>query len=79
MTWEEFLTTTFVLWVHARSSINNTLYGSGRIVGKSGILLQIKKAPEANNGDLTCYIFSIEDVLVHLSVNNPNRILTIEK
>ena len=54
MQWEEFLTTKFVLWIDTRSSTDNTLHGSGRAVEKSGILLQIERAPEASNGDLTC-------------------------
>ena len=46
---------------------------------KSGILLQIEKAPEPCGGDLTCYVFSLEDAVAHLSVTNPSGILTIEK
>ena len=46
VTWEGFLRTKFALWIDTRSSIDNTLHGSGRAVEKSGILLQIKKAPE---------------------------------
>ena len=53
VTWEEFLTTKFGLWIDTRSSIDNTLHGIGRTVEKSGILLQIEKVPEASNGDLT--------------------------
>ena len=53
VTWEEFLTTKFALWIDIRSSTNNTLHGSGRAVEKSGILLQIEKVPETSNGDLT--------------------------
>ena len=45
---------------------------------KSCILLQIEKAPEAS-GDLMCYVFSLEDAVVHLSVTDPSGILTIEK
>ena len=41
MTWEDFLTTKLAFWIDARSSIDNTLHGSGRAVEKSGILLQI--------------------------------------
>ena len=48
VTWEEFLTTKFALWIDTRSSTNNTLHGSGRAVEKSGILLQIEKVPETN-------------------------------
>ena len=53
VTWEGYLTTKFGLWIDARSSTDNTLHGSGRAVEKSGILLQIEKATEASNGDLT--------------------------
>ena len=79
MTWEEFLTTKFGLWIDTRSSTDNTLNGSGRAVEKSGILLQIKKVSEASNGDLTCYVFSLEDAVAHLSVTDSIGILTIEK
>ena len=77
--WEEFLTTKFGLWIDTRSSTNNTLHGSGRAVEKSGILLQIEKAPETSSGDLTCYVFSLEDAVAQLSVTDPSGILTIEK
>ena len=76
--WEEFLTTKFGLWIETRSSTDNTLHGSGRTVEKSGILLQIEKVQEAS-GDLTCYVFSFEDAVAHLSVTDPSGILTIEK
>ena len=79
MTWEEFLTTKFGLWIDTRSSTDNTLHGSVRTVEKRGILLQIEKIPETSNGDLTCYGFSLEDAVAHLSVTNPSGILTIEK
>ena len=78
VTWEEFLTTKFGLWIDTRASIN-TLHGSGRIVEKSGILLQIEKALKANNGNLTHCIFSLEDALAHLSANDRDGILTNEK
>ena len=77
--WEEFVTTKFALWIDTRSSTNNILHGSGRVVEKSGILLQIKKVPENSGGDLTCYVFSLEDAVTHLSVTDPSGILTIEK
>ena len=57
---EDFLTTKFGLWIDIRSSTDNTLHGSSRAVEKSGILLQIEKAPETSNGDLTCYVFSLK-------------------
>ena len=78
MTWEDFLTTKFALWIDTRSSIDNTLDGSGRAVEKSGILLQIEKAPETS-GDLMCYVFILEDAVAHLSVTDPSGILAIEK
>ena len=66
---EEFLIT--------RSSIDNTLHGSGMEVDK-GMLLQIKKAPETSGGDLTCHVFSFEDAEAHLNVTNPKKFSTIE-
>ena len=78
VTLEHFLMTKFALWIDTRSSTNNTLHGSGRAVEKSGILLQIEKAPETS-GDPTCYIFSLEDAVAHLSVTDSSSILTIEK
>ena len=79
MTWEELLTTKFGLWIDTHSNTNNALHGSGRAVEKSGILLQIEKISETNNGDLTYYVVSLEDAVAHLSVTDPSRILTIEK
>ena len=76
--WEDFLTTKFALWIDTRSSIDNTLHGSGRAVEKGGILLQIEKAPE-KIGDLMCYVFSLEDTVAHLSVTDPSGISMIEK
>ena len=78
VTWEEFVTTKFGLWIDTRSSTDNTFHGSGRTVEKSGILLQIEKVPETR-GDLTCYVFSLEDAMAHLSVTDPSDILTTEK
>ena len=76
---ERFFDNKFALWIDTRSSTNNILPGSGRAVEKSGILLQIEKAPETIGGDLTCYAFSLEDAVAHLSVAEPSGILTIEK
>ena len=78
VTWKEFLATKFGLWIDTQSSTDNTLHGSGRAVEKSGILLQIEKVPETSNGDLICYVFSLEDAVAHLSVTDPSGILTIE-
>ena len=63
---------------NTRSSTNNALHGSGRSVEKTGILLQIEKAPEAS-GDLTCHVFSLEDAITCLNVTDPSGILSIEK
>ena len=79
VTWEEFLTTGFGLWIDTRSSTDNTLHGSGRAVEKSDILLQIEKAAESSDGDLSCHVFSLEDAVAHLAVSNPSGILTIEQ
>ena len=67
VTWEEFLTSKFGLWIDTRSSIHNTLHGSGRTVEESGTLLQIEKVPETSNGDLTCYGFSLDNAVAHLT------------
>ena len=58
---------------------NNTLHSNGRAVEKSGILLQIEKLAKTSGGDLTCYVFSLEDVVAHLSVTNTSRIVTVKK
>ena len=65
VTWEDFLTTKFGLWTDTRLSTDNTLHGSSRAVEKSGILLQIEKAPCASNGNLTRYVFSLEDAVAN--------------
>ena len=78
MTWSEFLTTKFGLWIDVRSSNDNQLHGSGRTVERSGILLQIEHAADASDGDLVCYIFSLEDAVAHLNTDG-GEILTIEK
>ena len=79
VTWEDFLTTKFGLWIDTRSSIDNTLNGSGRTVEKSGILFQTEKIPKTGNGDLTCCVFSLEDAVAHISVTDPSGILIIKK
>ena len=78
VTCEGFLSTKFGLWIDMPSSTDNTLNGNGRAVDQ-GIILQIENAAEASGGDLMCYVFSLEDAVAHLSVNDPNGILTIEK
>ena len=79
MTWEEYLTTKFWLRIDARSSTDNNPHGSSRVVEKSDILLQIVKAREGSGEDLTCYVFSLEDVVAHLAATNSCGILIIEK
>ena len=79
MTWEELLTKQYGLWIDTRSSTNNKLHGSDRAVEKSGILLQIEKAAETSDGDLACYVFSLEEAVAHLSFTDTSRVLTIEK
>ena len=78
VTCEDFSMTKIALWIDIRSSVDDKLHGSDRAVEKSGILLQIEKAPEAS-GDLTCYVFGLEDAVAHLSVTNPSGILTTGK
>ena len=78
VTWVEFLTTKFGLWIDVRSSNDNRLHGSGRTVERSGILLQIERAADASDGDLVCYVFSLEDAVAHLNTSR-GEILTIEK
>ena len=36
-------------------------------------------APENSGGELTYYVFSLEDAVEHLSVTDPSSILTTEK
>ena len=46
------------------------------------MLLQIEKAPETSDGDLTCYVFNFENALAHLGVIEnigADCIITIEK
>ena len=77
--WEGILTTKSALWIDTGSNTNNILHGSCRAVAKSGILLQIEKKYETNDGVFTCLVFSLEDTTARLNVTNPSDILTIEK
>ena len=79
VTWEGFLTRQFALQIDTCLITNNIFCVSGRAAEKSGILLQIEKAPEASGGDLTCHVFSLENTTARLNVTNPSGILTIEK
>ena len=69
----------FGLWIDTGLSSNNAFHGSGRTVEKSVVLLLIEKVSEASKGDLSCYMFSLEYAVAHLSVTNASGILTIEK
>ena len=40
---------------------------------------RIEKVSEGGGGDLMCYVFRLEDVVAHISVTEPDGILTIEK
>ena len=75
VTWEEFISANFALWIYTSSGTGNILHGSGRAVKQSGISLQIEKTPETGGGDIMCYVFSLENAVAHQSVTN---ILTIE-
>ena len=75
---EDFWTTKFSLWIDTRSSIDNTPHGNSRAMEKSGILLQIEKTPETS-GNLTCYLFSLEDAVAHLSLTDCSGILMTVK
>ena len=78
VTRKEFLAPKFALWIDTRSSSDNTLYGSGRAVNQ-GIMLQIEKTSETSDDKLMSYVFRLEDAVGHLSVTDPDGILTIEK
>ena len=67
------------IWAMDRYTFEYWQHFSRQDSEKSGILLQIEKAAETSGGDLTCYVFSLEDAVAHLAVTNPSRILTIEK
>ena len=61
MTLEEFLAKKFALWINTRSSTDNSLNDSGRVVNQC-VKLQIVKASEVSGGDLMCYVFSLQDL-----------------
>ena len=79
MTWEEFLTTEFGLWVDTRSSTDNTFRGSSGPVEKRRILLQIKEAAQSSDGDLTRNLFSVQcDAVAHLATSDLSEILPLK-
>ena len=73
------LTTQFGLWIDTCLSTNNTLHGSSKAVEKSDILHQIENVAKSSGVDLTCYVFNLEDAIVHVVISNPSGVLTIEK
>ena len=79
VTWEEFLTTKFGLWIDAPSSTENILHGNGKAVEKGGILVQIEKIPKSGDGDLTCFVFSLVDAMAQIHTTGPSNVLTNEK
>ena len=62
-----------------RFSTDNTLHGSGRVVEKSSILLQLKKTAPISDGDHTRHVFSLENPVAYLATSNPSGILAIDK
>ena len=52
--------TKFGLWIDTCSSTDNSLHGRGRAMEKSSILLQIEKAVEISDGDLTLHMFFLK-------------------
>ena len=67
---ENFLTTKFGSWVDTCSGTDKSLYDSCKAVEKGGILLQIERATESSDGDLTCHGFILEDAVTRLAISN---------
>ena len=65
------------VWVDIHSSTDNIPNGSS--TENTLNLLQIGKAAESSDGDLTCPVFSLEVAVAHLPISYPSNILTIEK
>ena len=64
VSWGAYCTTKFGFWVDFRSSTSNILHGSGRPTNK--IMLIIDKVSEAAAGDLMCYVFTVEDSVLRI-------------
>lgn len=79
MTWDGLLTIEFELWIDTRSSTDYTLHNRGRQVEDIYNLLQIEKAIESNDDDLTCYVVSLVDALDLVEVSDPIEMLTLEQ
>lgn len=69
----------FGLRLDTCSSTDNTLDDSGRLLEKSGVLLQIEKTAESSDDNLRCHEFIVEDVVIHLAINDPSEVITIKK
>ena len=63
VSFEEYLTTKYGLWIDMRSSTDKKLHGSSRLVNNN-IKLQIDKIGEST-ANLLCYIFAPQDAYVH--------------
>ena len=64
VSWAEYYTAKFGFRFDCRSSESrNILHGSGRYVNKIMLLKKIEKIGEARGGDVTCYIFTVEDAI----------------
>ena len=61
VTWEEFLMTKFGLWTYAQSNTDNTFHSHGKTAEKSASLLQVEKAIEITDGNLTCHVSILEN------------------
>ena len=64
VTFSEYLTTKYGLWVDTRLSRGSRLHNTERLVN-SGIKLQIDKVAEASDY-LICYVFAVQDAYAHL-------------
>ena len=63
VSFEEYLTMKYGLWITTRWPVNNKLHCSGR-PGNSGFKLKINKAVQTA-GTLVCYIFTVQDAYGH--------------
>ena len=75
MTWEQFLTTNFWLWIDTRASANNAFHGNGMTVEKEVYCFRLKKHLKVG----LVIIFSLEGLFAHLSVTDPRGILRKRK
>lgn len=69
----------FGLRLDTCSSTDNTLNDSGRLLEKSGVLLQIEKTAESSDDDPKYHVLSLADSVAYLTIRNHSKIFTIEK